>query len=426
MPGSPRTPFTKDFETTMRKLRLLLFTSALTLIAAGAFAQSASIALSLDETSVLPGLPTSARVILRNETSTPMAFAGLINLLVNRSDGSAVELIDEQGQPLTLLVPDDQTAALNVPPHATSTLYFPMNYMLLEPPFFVRSWSKPDTYTLAVRMRTIDDREIASPPITFTVRKPTGVDAQVWALLDSTTAGNGWGILDWFRQTGIAEQVIKQWPTSNYAPYLVSHLSAGRSTAIVAANIDGAIEQTPVGPWRETLLLASANAHNGAALQIYGEQRNLQLATEESNRARSSAERLLREGTSQYLKARANDELKKVQTLADWEALAAAYRRQNPNPTRKVVPIVECITPVAKGFIAQFGYDNPNASAREVQIGGDNKFSGQPQDRQQPRLFLVGKNTNVFRVTSDGSALVWKLDGTSVNVNKNFDKRCAN
>ncbi len=78
-----------------------------------------------------------------------------------------------------------------------------------------------------------------------------------------------------------------------------------------------------------------------------------------------------------------------------------------PDP---LTPTVECIEPgVAGGFLAHFGYINPNADP--VTDPPENVFDPLSADGEQPTVFGPGRVDDSFQVHSDGEDLTWKLTG---------------
>lgn len=84
-----------------------------------------------------------------------------------------------------------------------------------------------------------------------------------------------------------------------------------------------------------------------------------------------------------------------------------------------IVPILECVQDNGDHtFTAFWGYNNPNEKVIYIPIGFKNGFAPGVQDRGQPKLFLPGNHTNVFKVVFYGKDLTWTLDHTSVTANK--------
>lgn len=85
-----------------------------------------------------------------------------------------------------------------------------------------------------------------------------------------------------------------------------------------------------------------------------------------------------------------------------------------------ITPELTCVSDNGDGtYTAFFGYSNPNIYAVTVAEGNDNGFTSPPESRGQPTVFEPGSQTAVFAVKSDGSALVWHLDGKVAEANKN-------
>lgn len=91
-----------------------------------------------------------------------------------------------------------------------------------------------------------------------------------------------------------------------------------------------------------------------------------------------------------------------------------------------VKPKLECVFKVPdrdNTYIAVWGYENSGSAAVEIPIGTDNRFDPTPQGRGQPTKFAVGRQTNVFTVTWDGTNLSWRLNGDFVTGSRN-SKAC--
>jgi hypothetical protein len=93
----------------------------------------------------------------------------------------------------------------------------------------------------------------------------------------------------------------------------------------------------------------------------------------------------------------------------------------------KVKPKLECVFEVpdkADTYIAVWGYENTATTPVEIPIGTDNRFDPAPEGRGQPTRFAVGRQTNVFTVTWNGTNLSWRLDGTSNVTASRNSKKC--
>lgn len=82
----------------------------------------------------------------------------------------------------------------------------------------------------------------------------------------------------------------------------------------------------------------------------------------------------------------------------------------NPDP---LTPGVECIELLpGGGFLAHFGYTNPNGEVTVIPIGDRNEFSPGDPNRGQPIVFQPGPVTDAVQVDSlGGQALTWSLTG---------------
>jgi fibronectin type 3 domain-containing protein len=103
------------------------------------------------------------------------------------------------------------------------------------------------------------------------------------------------------------------------------------------------------------------------------------------------------------------------------------------NHKAPVYPILECVTAVTGGsYTALFGYKNENSFTVTIPIGSNNKFSPLPIDRGQTTVFKPGRITGAFRVSFNGSNLVWTLQSAGDDDNRRTatasskSTRCAN
>lgn len=89
------------------------------------------------------------------------------------------------------------------------------------------------------------------------------------------------------------------------------------------------------------------------------------------------------------------------------------------NLPQSITPTLQCVRNNGGGsYTAYFGYNNNNNVGVFIPIGSKNKFSPNPIDRGQTKLFLPGSHTNVFSVNFDGKNLTWTLDQASVTANR--------
>ncbi|MBD3315389.1 MAG: DUF2341 domain-containing protein, partial [Chitinivibrionales bacterium] len=104
-----------------------------------------------------------------------------------------------------------------------------------------------------------------------------------------------------------------------------------------------------------------------------------------------------------------------VWTLDGRTATASADAATVGVQGQPVSPVLErVLADGTGGYVAYFGYYNPNTTSVSVPVGFENHChyygSGDP-DKGQPDLFLPGRHQDVFVVAFDGSNLVWTLNG---------------
>ena len=88
-----------------------------------------------------------------------------------------------------------------------------------------------------------------------------------------------------------------------------------------------------------------------------------------------------------------------------------------PQPVR---PVLECVRNNGDGtYTAHFGYKNDNDVSVYIPIGNRNKFTPNPQDRGQTRVFQPGRQIKVYTLNFNGSNLVWTLNGRTSTASSN-------
>ncbi|MFL5926956.1 MAG: hypothetical protein ACJ77E_08485, partial [Gaiellaceae bacterium] len=87
-----------------------------------------------------------------------------------------------------------------------------------------------------------------------------------------------------------------------------------------------------------------------------------------------------------------------------------------------LIPLLACVEPTAGGgFLAHFGYENPNAEAVTTPLL--NLFEPVSANGQQPTVFQPGRHPDVFQVESSGSDLTWNLTGNALRAGR-ASERC--
>lgn len=93
-----------------------------------------------------------------------------------------------------------------------------------------------------------------------------------------------------------------------------------------------------------------------------------------------------------------------------------------PEPPAALTPTLECVEPLSgDGFLAHFGFRNPNAQA--VESPSPNSFAPPPADRGQPTTFQPGAVADAFQVESGGGSLTWTLTANHLTATSGA-KRC--
>jgi uncharacterized protein len=95
------------------------------------------------------------------------------------------------------------------------------------------------------------------------------------------------------------------------------------------------------------------------------------------------------------------------------------------NRSQSITPIAECVVNLGGGaFTARFGYDNLNPVAITIQDRLFNFFLPLPADRGQPKVFLPGRQREVFSVENARGILIWSLTGRTVIASPLLTPRC--
>ena len=109
----------------------------------------------------------------------------------------------------------------------------------------------------------------------------------------------------------------------------------------------------------------------------------------------------------------------------NWSPAGQAIWQNDCDLGRKpLTPIVECVEPLpGGGFLAHFGYDNPNSAA--ILEPAQNVFDPLSANGRQPTVFQPGRTVDAFQVDSGGAAaLTWHLTGNVATATAD-SKHCA-
>ena len=119
------------------------------------------------------------------------------------------------------------------------------------------------------------------------------------------------------------------------------------------------------------------------------------------------------------------DENGVLQTFSgyNWGEGQVIYQNGCDLPPEPITPVLECVEAAESGFLAHFGYTNPNATTIRPPLS-QNYFAPGDADQGQPESFDHGAHSDVFQVSWNGSDLTWNLTGNSVTASSELH-RCA-
>jgi hypothetical protein len=102
-----------------------------------------------------------------------------------------------------------------------------------------------------------------------------------------------------------------------------------------------------------------------------------------------------------------------------WNLTQSAAQVSSSSPACvQVTPTLSCVAKSGTTYTAWFGYENPNEFPVFLKKGTPaNRFV--PVWGPQPALFKPGILENAFKLTWNGSALRWELNGLTVSASKN-------
>src|SRR4051794_33943920 len=121
-------------------------------------------------------------------------------------------------------------------------------------------------------------------------------------------------------------------------------------------------------------------------------------------------------------------------TYIDASGNEAVFQGRNWGPAGQIIwqygcttglepltPLLECVEPTTgDGFLAHFGYENPNSKTVTPLA---NVFTPLSANGQQPTSFQPGRHPDVFQVESDGAELTWNLTGNELTAGR-ASERC--
>jgi hypothetical protein len=378
------------------------------------FASPVRVTIALDPSSELPAIPVSLRVQATNPTSQRITVTNVIALQVTPPSG---ETFLAQGGPRAGAVssfpgfPNEITLG----PGETRDLTI---WSSLDAPFFGydrRLWS-PGEYRLqlfiAPELVTLRDAEVPriaelelSDPVisnvaAFTIARPQGDDAAVFALIGNTAGA-------WYVQ--LADRIWREYPHSRYAPFAIA--GSGDHAKEIAA-YEAAIARAPdsviAEQWRLNIAHLILND-----LRTVRTENEIAPADAVMRRVEPTLKDLARSARDPRVRAGA-------QKLLDTEVftreeLTNMVRRERGEIT-DIEPSIVCAGPRGKGFVAWLTYYNPGRQVQFTPVGTHNKFTPPPFDRGQPTQFRTDFPTEWFKVVADGPQLTWHIDGNNFRV----------
>jgi hypothetical protein len=407
---------------TARLLPIIFFA----LVAGTAAASSIHLTFTLDPAETLPGLPVSFRVQAVNTSSSPARLPRWAVLEVTPQKGRPF-LTESGTRGGVLHAAELRDGGEMLSAGETRRLDWWAGPQ--SPPWFTgRFWLEPGVYSL--RLIADDgleeyvsdqyDAEGLDDPITssaavLTIQQPEGVDAEVWQMAKAKAHWN------WIHNA--AEEIWTRYPESTYAGYTLPHSSEDSTLAAIERLIS---ERTggnrPHGAYLDWWRLQAIQIHDRKMHAAVTNDPNA--AYQHAQVMRRYIDAILANDTDLGLKRDAEERKLNLPTLAQLEEYSRNLRNIYA-PLQKVSPIVECVTPGLNGsFTARFGYDNLNAYVVRLLAGPANRFSPQPEDREQETHFNPGRYRNVFTVTHEGGNLVWTLHGQKVTASMRHSPRC--
>ncbi|HEY2090776.1 MAG TPA: hypothetical protein VGJ81_02720 [Thermoanaerobaculia bacterium] len=391
--------------------------------------------LSLNPSQVLPGLPVAFLVTVNNPNKQPVTLLDAMELQVASAAGTfmATGIGGRSGVtlPPDAVTPCGSAKCFVIPGNGQKQLYVDYGGALAENEFFAdERLNVPGVYSLqlVLYVDTSDGSKapITSNPATLTVSVPSGVDADAWTFLRQQSPTHVWSLMQW--ATGgdaIATRIRSDFPTSAYVPWIAGY---GRATepSVTVKVIDTALAQNPPDSLRDNLLWMKGTLLEGWSDNALHAARNLDLALTYADQARTTLDTLKRVAIADVTKQKATATLAELYTNATARTSLDRMAAGDPPAPAQLVPHVDCVVLGSdSSFTAQFGYVNPNAANKVLQISDLNQVTPAPRDQDQPRIFRPGSHDHVFGATNPGGELKWHLDGNVATATRDFATPCS-
>lgn len=258
--------------------------------------------------------------------------------------------------------------------------------------------------------RVLDQEGLVSPLISnevkLTVKEPEGNDAAVWNMRVKRNVGDcRWTFV------GLQDQILEQYPRSAYAQFLYPTDFRRKPKEVQIQHLERSIAVNVHHPMAERRRVELAHIHAvGALKSARGQQ--LQQGLTDLEKARELLLAVVKRRMNPGAQRAAVAEL---QSLApSREEFIAYYNRIHSSP--RIEAVLDCVQPSGTSqYDAWLYYHNSADENRQIPIGENNKFTPPPFDRGQPTVFARGTDW-YFKVTSDGSDLMWHIDGTNLKI----------
>jgi hypothetical protein len=190
-------------------------------------------------------------------------------------------------------------------------------------------------------------------------------------------------------------------------------MGISKSRAVSLGNLEAALAMNVPPSLRDNLLLAKAAFLRGWSSDALYIDRNLDESLARADDARSVYDMLKKVAFSDLMRQYAAEGIAKLYTRSSARATLDMLVAGDPPAPAAVTPYVQCVRKgVGAAFTARFGYSNPNAVRKFLQIGDRNEVTPAPRDQGQPRFFQPGDHPSVFSASSPGGELIWHLDGS--------------
>ena len=395
-------------------------------------ASSLQITLRIGSPTALPGITDGIWLDVRNNGSSPATF----------SDRAALQVVTAEGEPFIPYgdnsdeghgggewIPAEMPLLTSLDSSARSRVLAPgeMKTFLVHEglgrPFMCDDrMNRPGVYRLRLvvdeglstfklrdKTRVLDQEGLVSPlvsnEVVLTVREPDGDDAKAWALREQLDRGS----CRWNLNVLVAEKIWASYPTSAYAFFATRQLPFDYPTRI--AQMERAVALKPGHPAAEIKRIDIADSY-GVLSDDAMKARNVQLAIDYVEKRRELLLGIVRRGINPRAEMLAVQALDTTGTREDYLGEAAEWDR----PPR-VKAYLDCIEPFpGGGFKAWLNYDNSTGQEREFPMGERNKFTPGPFDRGQPQTFVRGLGWYFSVTSSDGSDLMWHIDGQNLKI----------